>query len=58
MVLRVCTFASKWGEVLWDRFPSGEQFGVAPANFSCPAAIHGAEVSMLSAVGEDKPSHD
>lgn len=41
------------GEVLWDLFPDGERFGGAPANFACHAAIHGANVGMLSAVGDD-----
>ena len=39
------------GEVLWDLFPEGAQFGGAPANFACHAAILGANVSMVSAVG-------
>lgn len=42
------------GEVLWDLFPDGERFGGAPANFACHAAILGAEVSMVSAVGDDR----
>lgn len=42
------------GEVLWDLFPDGERFGGAPANFACHAAILGADVSMVSAVGEDR----
>lgn len=41
------------GEVLWDLFPEGEQFGGAPANFACHAAILGGDVSMVSAVGDD-----
>jgi fructokinase len=41
------------GEVLWDLFPHGEQFGGAPANFACHAAILGADASMVSAVGDD-----
>jgi fructokinase len=41
------------GEVLWDLFPEGPRFGGAPANFACHAAILGAEVTMLSAVGDD-----
>jgi len=41
------------GEVLWDLFPHGEQFGGAPANFACHAAILGADTSMVSAVGDD-----
>ena len=46
------------GEVLWDLFPEGERFGGAPANFACHAAIQGADVTMLSAVGDDKNGHD
>ena len=42
------------GEVLWDLFPDGERFGGAPANFACHASIRGADVSMVSAVGEDR----
>jgi len=42
------------GEVLWDIFPDGERFGGAPANFACHAAIQGADVTMVSAVGGDE----
>jgi len=42
------------GEVLWDLFPDGERFGGAPANFACHAAILGADVSIVSAVGDDR----
>ncbi len=42
------------GEVLWDLFPEAERFGGAPANFACHAAILGAKVSMVSAVGDDQ----
>lgn len=45
------------GEVLWDLFPDGEQFGGAPANFACHAAILGGDVSMVSAVGDDPRGH-
>ena len=41
------------GEVLWDLFPEGPRFGGAPANFACHAALLGAHVTMLSAVGAD-----
>lgn len=41
------------GEVLWDLFPEGARFGGAPANFACHAAVLGAKVSMVSAVGDD-----
>jgi fructokinase len=46
------------GEVLWDLFPDGERFGGAPANFACHAAIQGADLTMFSAVGDDKNGHD
>lgn len=41
------------GEVLWDVFPDGPRFGGAPANFACHAAALGADVAMVSRVGED-----
>lgn len=43
-----------FGEVLWDLFPDGERFGGAPANFACHAAIQGADVTIVSAVGADR----
>ena len=42
------------GEVLWDLFPEGARFGGAPANFAYHAANIGAEVTMVSAVGDDQ----
>ncbi len=41
------------GEVLWDLFPEGAQFGGAAANFACHAALLGGDVTLLSAVGAD-----
>jgi fructokinase len=46
------------GEVLWDLFPDGPRFGGAPANFACHAALQGARVSLLSAVGDDARGRD
>ena len=43
-----------FGEVLWDLFPDGERFGGAPANFACHAALLGGDVTMVSAVGDEK----
>lgn len=43
-----------FGEVLWDLFPEGSRFGGAPANLACHAAILGAEVTVVSAVGDDE----
>jgi fructokinase len=45
------------GEVLWDMFPDGAQFGGAPANFACTAAelSNGSmDVHIVSAVGRDE----
>ena len=42
------------GEVLWDLFPEGAQFGGAPANFACHAAMLGADAYMVSRVGDDE----
>lgn len=42
------------GEVLWDLFPEGMQFGGAPANFAFHAQALGAEGYMISAVGNDE----
>lgn len=45
------------GEILWDLFPAGPQFGGAPANFACTAAAlrpHEQTTLLLSAVGEDE----
>ncbi len=41
------------GEVLWDRFPTGPRFGGAPANFASHAAALGADVTLVSRVGDD-----
>ena len=46
------------GEVLWDLFPDGPRFGGAPANFACHAALLGAKVSLVSAVGDDARGHE
>lgn len=41
------------GEILWDLFPDGPRFGGAPANFAVQAALLGARVALLGAVGQD-----
>jgi fructokinase len=41
------------GEVLWDLLPSGRVMGGAPANFACLAKMLGAEVNLISRVGND-----
>ena len=47
-----------FGEVLWDLFPDGGRFGGAPANFACHAALQGAEVTICTAVGDDRYGDD
>lgn len=42
------------GEALWDVFSDGPRFGGAPANLACHAAAMGAEVFMVSQVGDDE----
>lgn len=42
------------GELLWDIFPDGARFGGAPGNFAHHAAALGADVWMVSGVGDDK----
>lgn len=41
------------GEILWDVFPDESRFGGAPANFAAHCAALGAEVFMVSGVGND-----
>jgi fructokinase len=41
------------GELLWDLFPDGPRFGGAPVNFSCHAAALGANVHVVTSVGDD-----
>jgi fructokinase len=41
------------GEILWDLLPSGKQLGGAPANFAYHAHALGAEVHLVSSVGND-----
>jgi fructokinase len=41
------------GEVLWDLLPSGRVMGGAPANFACQARALGADVNLISRVGND-----
>ena len=42
-----------FGEILFDIYEEGEFLGGAPLNFAAHAALQGAEVYLLSAVGED-----
>ena len=42
------------GDGLWDLFPDGPRFGGATANYACHASILGADVYMVSGVGQDE----
>lgn len=42
-----------WGEVLWDRFPHGDELGGAPANVAWHLAGLGAAVELVTRVGDD-----
>jgi fructokinase len=42
------------GEVLWDLFPDGARFGGAPANFAHHAASLGADVWLVTGLGDDE----
>lgn len=42
------------GEILWDMFPDGAQFGGAPANFVCHSRALDATSRMVSCVGNDE----
>jgi len=46
------------GELLWDLLPGGAALGGAPVNFGCHAALQGAAVSILSAVGNDSRGNE
>lgn len=42
-----------WGEVLWDRFPDGDQLGGAPANVAWHLGQAGGWARLISRVGDD-----
>jgi fructokinase len=42
-----------WGEVLWDRFPDGDQLGGAPANVAWHLGQAGGWVQLVTRVGDD-----
>jgi fructokinase len=42
------------GDGLWDLFPDGPRFGGATANYACHASRLGADVHMVSGVGQDE----
>jgi len=43
-----------WGEVLWDRFPDGDQLGGAPANVAWHVGQAGGWAQLVSRVGDDE----
>lgn len=45
------------GELLWDRFPTGDRLGGAPANVACHCASLGADAYVITAVGDDDLGH-
>ncbi len=45
------------GEVLWDLLPAGPQLGGAPANFAFHARQLGADVQVITRVGNDESGH-
>lgn len=42
------------GEVLWDMLPSGKKVGGAPANFAYHCLRQGADVRLVSRIGDDE----
>ncbi|MDQ3337059.1 MAG: PfkB family carbohydrate kinase [Myxococcota bacterium] len=42
-----------WGEVLWDRFPDGDQLGGAPANVAWHFGQAGGWARLVTRVGDD-----
>lgn len=43
-----------WGEVLWDRFPEGDQLGGAPANVAYHLGQAGGWARLVTRVGDDE----
>lgn len=43
-----------WGEVLWDRFPDGDQLGGAPANVAWHLGQAGGWPRLVTRVGDDE----
>jgi fructokinase len=42
-----------FGEVLWDVYPTYQKLGGAPFNFAAHASMLGADVTMVSSIGDD-----
>lgn len=47
-----------WGELLWDRFPDGDQLGGAPANVAWHLAQLGVPVALVTRVGADRDGEE
>jgi len=47
-----------FGEVLFDVFPTHKKIGGAPLNVACRLSLFGNDVSLISAVGEDKSGRE
>ncbi|MBL9013724.1 MAG: hypothetical protein JNL83_06090 [Myxococcales bacterium] len=43
-----------WGEILWDRFPEGDQLGGAPANVAYHLGQAGGWARLVTRVGDDE----
>lgn len=43
-----------WGEVLWDRFPDGDQLGGAPANVAYHLGQAGGWARLITRIGDDE----
>ena len=43
-----------WGEVLWDRFPDGDQLGGAPANVAWHIGQAGGWAQLVTRIGDDE----
>jgi fructokinase len=46
-----------WGELLWDRFPDGDQLGGAPANVAWHLGQAGGWARLVTRVGDDPDGH-
>ncbi len=44
-----------WGELLWDRYPSGDVLGGAPSNVAWHLAQAGGWAQLVTRVGDDEP---
>ena len=47
-----------FGEILYDVFPDSSHLGGAPLNFAVHCHRNGADIQLISAVGDDEPGHN